>query len=522
MSLVSTYSAADDVGIRVRADGVVRLAVALTLGMLALRLFMSTRVQLFADESYYWLWAQQLQGAYYDHPPMVALFIKAGTLLFGDTEFGVRFFANVALLLDAILVFGIVRVLTGNLRTAAWATVFFNAAILFGAFGFFMAPDQPMVLFWLAALYGLAKIAKGGPSTWWLWVGAMGGLATMSKLATFFLALSVLLWLVLVPQLRRSFRGPWIYTAALIAVAICTPMLIWNAQHDWVSFTFQASRVSFQSAEPQPWNLGFYLLMVLILATPPTALLAAAGLRIIAARGWRRDPGRALLVLTPLPLALYLAYASLWELTGPHWVAPLLVMMAIWAAYGVERIGKGFWGGVLRVARKTVVPMGVAVTLLFYFGLVETVLPLRANADPFGRFRGGEAWAEEVATIRAETGAAYILTRYYHELSGLRFYLGADTPVFPLYDFDRWSYFGDLGQPAPALASMTGLYVAAGDAPFERYYVSLFFNSVVEVGQAFRANRPGEGETSTIWLVSDPKPETMFLFGLPPQSAAAF
>src|SRR5688572_33483796 len=121
MTIASTYSAADDVAVRERADGLVRFAVWLTLGMLALRLVMATQVQLFFDEAYYWLWSEQLQGAYYDHPPMVALFIRAGTLLFGETELGVRFFGNIAAALDALLVFAIVRDISGSRRTAAWA-----------------------------------------------------------------------------------------------------------------------------------------------------------------------------------------------------------------------------------------------------------------------------------------------------------------------------------------------------------------------------------------------------------------
>jgi 4-amino-4-deoxy-L-arabinose transferase-like glycosyltransferase len=32
-----------------------------------------------ADEAYYWMWSKHLAFGYYDHPPMVALVIRAGT-----------------------------------------------------------------------------------------------------------------------------------------------------------------------------------------------------------------------------------------------------------------------------------------------------------------------------------------------------------------------------------------------------------------------------------------------------------
>ncbi|HET7898128.1 MAG TPA: hypothetical protein VFL47_10670, partial [Flavisolibacter sp.] len=51
--------------------------------------------ELTSDEGYYWFYAQHLQWGYYDHPPMIAAMIKAGSFLFGG-ELGVRFF-NVVL-----------------------------------------------------------------------------------------------------------------------------------------------------------------------------------------------------------------------------------------------------------------------------------------------------------------------------------------------------------------------------------------------------------------------------------------
>ena len=44
------------------------------------------------DEVYYWLFAQQCDWGYLDHPPMVAWWIKAGTWIWGDNSFGIRFF----------------------------------------------------------------------------------------------------------------------------------------------------------------------------------------------------------------------------------------------------------------------------------------------------------------------------------------------------------------------------------------------------------------------------------------------
>ena len=67
--------------------------------LLMLRAVMATLLPLSADEAYYWLWSKHLAAGYYDHPPMIAWAIRAGTLLFGDTPLGVRLMGVVLSLL---------------------------------------------------------------------------------------------------------------------------------------------------------------------------------------------------------------------------------------------------------------------------------------------------------------------------------------------------------------------------------------------------------------------------------------
>ena len=72
------------------------LWLAALLGLTVLRLILAATLPVAPDEAYYWLWSQHLQPGYYDHPPMVALFIRIGTALFGATPFGIRLFGPLA------------------------------------------------------------------------------------------------------------------------------------------------------------------------------------------------------------------------------------------------------------------------------------------------------------------------------------------------------------------------------------------------------------------------------------------
>ena len=60
------------------------------LALVALRLVAAAFTPITFDEAYYWMWSKHLAGGYYDHPPMVAVVIRLGTLIAGDSEFGVR------------------------------------------------------------------------------------------------------------------------------------------------------------------------------------------------------------------------------------------------------------------------------------------------------------------------------------------------------------------------------------------------------------------------------------------------
>ncbi|KAE9681474.1 glycosyl transferase, partial [Enterobacteriaceae bacterium TzEc077] len=69
---------------------IVRNTALVILALVGLRLVAAAFTPITFDEAYYWMWSQNLAGGYYDHPPMVAYVIRAGTMIAGDTELGVR------------------------------------------------------------------------------------------------------------------------------------------------------------------------------------------------------------------------------------------------------------------------------------------------------------------------------------------------------------------------------------------------------------------------------------------------
>src|SRR6516164_7921452 len=125
--------------------GLIRYTSLAVLGMVALRLVAAVWTPLTFDEAYYWIWSKHLAGGYYDHPPMVALVIRAGTLIAGDTELGVRLVSILLALPMSYAVFRSAALLFGGLRVAATATILLNATLMVSVGTTLITPDSPLL-----------------------------------------------------------------------------------------------------------------------------------------------------------------------------------------------------------------------------------------------------------------------------------------------------------------------------------------------------------------------------------------
>src|SRR5471032_548152 len=96
----------------------VRGTVLTILALLVLRLVSAAYTPLTFDEAYYWTWSKHLAGGYYDHPPGVALLIRLGTLIAGDTELGVRLVSILLALPMSWAVYRSAEILFGGQRVA--------------------------------------------------------------------------------------------------------------------------------------------------------------------------------------------------------------------------------------------------------------------------------------------------------------------------------------------------------------------------------------------------------------------
>ncbi|MBV8458250.1 MAG: glycosyltransferase family 39 protein, partial [Acetobacteraceae bacterium] len=188
-----------------------KLALAGLAALTVVRLVVAAVVPLSPDECYYWVWSRDLQAGYLDGPPMVAWWIRAGTLIAGQGALGVRLLGPLSAAVGSVLLYQAAEALLPGRNAGLWAAGLLNATLLFGAGTVIMTPDTPLLFFWVCATWAAAMFARDRWPPWLILVPILAGLAILSKYTAALLVLGVGLWLVVVPELRRSLVRPAIW-----------------------------------------------------------------------------------------------------------------------------------------------------------------------------------------------------------------------------------------------------------------------------------------------------------------------
>ncbi len=301
---------------------------------LALRLFAAGGIDLIPEEAYYWNYAQNLAPGYLDHPPMIAWLIAASTAVLGDNELAVRLGSLLCWIVAAGFIFALARRMY-SLVAAIFAVMLVATLPGFFGFGLLATPDAPLFAAWAAALYYFYLALVESEERAWLGVGLAMGLGMLSKYTIALLGPAALAFVLLDARARRWLTRPSPYVAVLVALIVFSPVLYWNATHDWASFTFQGMRRMQNEAE---FGLGSLVESVLILLTPMIAVAVAA----LAWPGRAADPRRRFAwCFAAIPLSVFVVYSFQNETklnwTGPLWLALMPLLGAAIGVHGVHR-----------------------------------------------------------------------------------------------------------------------------------------------------------------------------------------
>jgi hypothetical protein len=195
-----------------------------------LHLFTSVRhYGYFRDELYYLDLARHLDWGYVDCAPLVAVYAKAALLLGGSLA-ALRIIAALAGVAIVALTMLVTRELGGDryAQFLAGLCVLLCPAYLVMTSLMTMNAFEP--LFWIGCILVLARIVRTGDSRLWIWFGVLAGLGLENKHSTLFFGFAVTV-AVLLTHHRRELLKPWIWIAAVIAVVLFLPNILWQIKH---------------------------------------------------------------------------------------------------------------------------------------------------------------------------------------------------------------------------------------------------------------------------------------------------
>jgi 4-amino-4-deoxy-L-arabinose transferase-like glycosyltransferase len=425
------------------------------------------RIELSEDEAYQWIWSKHMALSYYSKPLLIACVQFLGTHLWGDNAFGVRFFSPVITAgLSLLLLRFMAREVNG--RAAFFLVLVLSVTPLIALGSLVMTIDPLSVLFWTAAMMAGWRAAQpGGTTRQWLWAGLWMGLGSLAKYTNLFQWICFGVFFAASPPARAHLRrrGPWL--ALLIAAVCLLPIVIWNAQHGWI--TVEHVKSDGHLGQPQEraftWDFLWQEWLVLHPFFSLGALWAAAAF-------WRVKPRNTFalfLFCMGAPLFLFYLALSFHTRIELNWIAPCVVpLFCLMAVYWDAR-----WAAAGR-ALKPLLGIGLglgffAVVLAMDANLTTKLLPhsLPPSVDPLRRVLGWKELAQitgqERRDLEARNGRpVFIIGEHYGFTSEITFYLpeaksqvGGEPLVFcyasrePRNQFYFWpDYLGRAGEDA--------------------------------------------------------------------------
>jgi len=233
-----------------------------------------TSYGMFRDEYYYLVCANRLDFGYVDHPPFSIWVLAFWKSLLGDSIFVIRI---VTAIVSSIIVYmiGLFTIRLGGSKAAVIiSTVAFMLSPIFLGMNTIYSMNTFDFLFWISSAYIFLRIVQTGNSKLWLLLGVVIGLGLLNKTSMLWLCAGIFIGIVFTP-LRKELKTKYPYIAAVIALIIFSPFVIWNITHDFAHLEFMRNAASRKYGGLTP--ISFILDQILIL-NPLSILIWLPGL----------------------------------------------------------------------------------------------------------------------------------------------------------------------------------------------------------------------------------------------------
>lgn len=396
-----------------------------------LQIFVASHLPISPDESYYWLWSRSLQLSYFDHPPMVALWIWGGTHLIPHSVLAVRMMSLLSNFFTSFIVMACAESLYRDRFAGLKSLVLLNSMLLYFVAGIFATPDSPLIFFWALTLWFIIEFHQKEKIIY-LYGGALSlGLAFMSKYTSLFIAPSLLMSFILFPKTYKWLKFPHIIGLALVFLCSIIPLLIWNYHHDWASFHKQFSHAFNGQVEGNSFNNTIRFMGAQIgLVGPLTVFLSIFSSIIALKKGWsEKNPAYFFIGLLFLSTLIFFIDHARHSNVQAHWSGPAWMTATI--------LIPGFWKDTKnKIINYCAIFLGIMTIILVIVHIFWGVIAIKPSHDPVKRVMGWTSLIAHIEALRLPQASSFLMTDR-HELAGLISFYCHDHPKVFLTDFIR-------------------------------------------------------------------------------------
>ena len=195
---------------------------------------------LMPQDAYYYLYGQNLSLSYFDHPGMIGYVLRFFSEVFGKSVFVIKL-ADFTTTTLTILSFYKLASYFLSKKKLERALILITTTLFISILSFNSTPDVPLLLFWTLSLICLYKAIFEEKKWFWIFGGIAMGLAFNSKYTALLLQIGLILFLIFSNKHRKLLISPWVWLSFIISIIVLFPVIWWNYQNDFASFTFQSS-----------------------------------------------------------------------------------------------------------------------------------------------------------------------------------------------------------------------------------------------------------------------------------------
>ncbi|MDQ3503230.1 MAG: glycosyltransferase family 39 protein [Actinomycetota bacterium] len=267
------------------------------------------------DELYFLRAGKDLAWGYPDQPPLTPLIARLMDTLAPGSLLALRLPAALAVGLTVVLTGLLARELGGGRAAQLLAAACTAVGAVFVLTGHLHSTTTYDLLAWTALTLLLTRVLRGGDPRLWLAVGALAGIGLLNKQLVAFLLLAVAVGALAVGP-RDVLRSPWPWAGAVLALALWTPHLLWQAGAGWPALEVASSVADGGSASSEP--RAAFLPFQLLLVSPVLVPIWLAGLH----RLWHEPRLRCLALSYPLLAVVFLVSGG-----KPYYLAGLYPLL---------------------------------------------------------------------------------------------------------------------------------------------------------------------------------------------------